>query len=205
MHRHCPYSPVASPHLVRRCCRRRRCRHWRRCDLRRHRVADRTSEPGDRPHGWVPRTATRRRRGGHLCLARGGPQLRGWLLAPPRQGAPMVVCFHGFSMNRHEFEDRQWLREAGYGCLIFDFRGHGESRGTSRPSQRRTRSKTPSSHRTRPRALRRRPTPCGLRDIDGRCRRHSGGCLGCRRERNCDRLRFRRPSSVSSTMPLRSG
>jgi fermentation-respiration switch protein FrsA (DUF1100 family) len=33
-------------------------------------------------------------------------------------------------MNRHEFEDVvPWLREAGYGCFIFDFRGHGESDG----------------------------------------------------------------------------
>ena len=82
-----------------------------------------------RPRGWVP------------CIdpadveavtfaSPGGPQLRGWLLAPPHQGAPMVVCFHGFSMNRHEFEEVvPWLREAGYGCLVFDFRGHGESEG----------------------------------------------------------------------------
>ena len=82
-----------------------------------------------RPHGWKPR----------IDLADvevvtfaspGGPLLHGWLLAPPKPGSPMVVCFHGFSMNRHEFEDVvPWLREAGYGCLIFDFRGHGESEG----------------------------------------------------------------------------
>jgi pimeloyl-ACP methyl ester carboxylesterase len=42
----------------------------------------------------------------------------------------MVICLHGFSMNRHQYEDIvPWLREAGYGCLVFDFRGHGESDG----------------------------------------------------------------------------
>jgi pimeloyl-ACP methyl ester carboxylesterase len=82
-----------------------------------------------RPRGWVPRIDPSDVEPVAFA-APGGPQLRGWLMAPPSLGAPMVVCLHGFSMNRHEFEEVvPWLREAGYGCLIFDFRGHGESDG----------------------------------------------------------------------------
>lgn len=82
-----------------------------------------------RPAGWVPLIDP----SGVEPVsfeAPGGPSLRGWLMAPKVLGAPMVVCLHGFSMNRHEFEDIvPWLRDAGYGCLVFDFRGHGESGG----------------------------------------------------------------------------
>ena len=83
-----------------------------------------------RPKAWVPRLEPWDVEPVTFC-APDGPDLRGWLLPPSIEGAPIVVCLHGFGMNRHEFEDVvPWLRAAGYGCLLFDFRGHGESGGT---------------------------------------------------------------------------
>jgi pimeloyl-ACP methyl ester carboxylesterase len=57
-------------------------------------------------------------------------QLAAWYL--PAQNACTLICCHGINDNR-----AQWLRQVarlhanrGYGALIFDFAGHGESEGT---------------------------------------------------------------------------
>ena len=56
-------------------------------------------------------------------------RLSGWYVSPPSGGAVILVC-HGFGTNRREGQDLlPWLTAAGYGALLFDFQGHGESDG----------------------------------------------------------------------------
>jgi alpha-beta hydrolase superfamily lysophospholipase len=58
-----------------------------------------------------------------------GYRLAGWFVPPP-PGGPVVVLSHGFGTNRFEGLDMvPWLAGAGYGVLLFDFQGHGESEG----------------------------------------------------------------------------
>jgi len=57
-----------------------------------------------------------------------GVTLRGWYV--PSRNRAAVVLVHGFADNRAQllFEARA-LARAGYGVLLFDLRGHGESGG----------------------------------------------------------------------------
>jgi len=55
--------------------------------------------------------------------------LKGWLLTPPRPRAT-IALFHGMRCNRsHMLERATFLTAAGYRCVAFDFRAHGESDG----------------------------------------------------------------------------
>jgi pimeloyl-ACP methyl ester carboxylesterase len=65
-----------------------------------------------------------------------GKRLRGWYV-PSRNGAAVAVM-HGTGSNRVGVADHaRLLARHGYGVLIFDFHGHGESdgRSTSLPSR----------------------------------------------------------------------
>ena len=65
-----------------------------------------------------------------------GPRLRGWYV-PSRNGAAVAVM-HGTGSNRLGVADHaRLLARHGYGVLIFDLHGHGESdgRSTSLPSR----------------------------------------------------------------------
>lgn len=58
-----------------------------------------------------------------------GTQLKGWWMDHPNPTA-VVVLAHGFMMNRAEpIPMAKRLYEAGYACLVFDFRAHGSSAG----------------------------------------------------------------------------
>lgn len=57
-----------------------------------------------------------------------GVRLRGWYI-PPRPGnEAAVVLAHGYAQNRQQMlPEAAILAARGYGVLLFDFRGHGES------------------------------------------------------------------------------
>jgi alpha-beta hydrolase superfamily lysophospholipase len=55
--------------------------------------------------------------------------LKGWVIEPPTPRAN-VVLFHGMRNNRNYMLDRiEFLTAAGYRCIAFDHRAHGESGG----------------------------------------------------------------------------
>jgi len=63
-----------------------------------------------------------------------GVPLAGWYSPPSPElggdGAHCVILCHGLGTNRTELQDVALeLRRRGYGVLLFDFRGHGESGG----------------------------------------------------------------------------
>ena len=63
------------------------------------------------------------------CRTADGFQLAGWVLNPPEPRA-VVVLHHGLRCNRSQTLDRAvLLARAGYRCVAFDHRGHGESAG----------------------------------------------------------------------------
>ncbi|PYV44069.1 MAG: hypothetical protein DMG06_07970 [Acidobacteria bacterium] len=68
----------------------------------------------------------------HLSLAfptSDGQQIRGWLLYGEPE-APLILVCHGLGTNREDLLGvSQFLREAGFSVLTFDFRGHGQSTG----------------------------------------------------------------------------
>jgi uncharacterized protein len=60
-----------------------------------------------------------------------GVVLKGWWW-PGADSTRAVVLLHGLGANRLQMLPRaKWLHEAGYSVLLFDFRGCGESGGTS--------------------------------------------------------------------------
>ena len=78
-----------------------------------------------------------------LFPSRDGLILHGWFV-PAKDGAPFslteedwaagskgtIVFGHGrFGSKDPDLKYVPWLREAGYNCLLFDFRGHGRSEG----------------------------------------------------------------------------
>ncbi len=63
------------------------------------------------------------------CRTADGLGLRGWLLSPPAPRAT-VALFHGLRANRTQALGRiALLASAGYRCVAFDHRAHGESAG----------------------------------------------------------------------------
>jgi pimeloyl-ACP methyl ester carboxylesterase len=58
-------------------------------------------------------------------------QLSGWYILSQNRAA--VILLHGFGSNRLEMISRaEALARHGYGVLLYDLRGHGESQGDSR-------------------------------------------------------------------------
>ncbi|RKG76943.1 alpha/beta fold hydrolase [Corallococcus sp. CA049B] len=63
-----------------------------------------------------------------VLRTRDGLTLRGWYL--PSHNRAAVVVMHGFAENRTQMLfEAEVLSHAGYGVLLFDSRGHGESEG----------------------------------------------------------------------------
>jgi pimeloyl-ACP methyl ester carboxylesterase len=59
-----------------------------------------------------------------------GPLIHGWL-SPGKPGHGAVILLHGLRGDRREMLSRaEFLRARGYSVLLFDFQGHGESRGS---------------------------------------------------------------------------
>ena len=59
----------------------------------------------------------------------GGPTLRGWYIHG-ETGGPVIVCVHGLGSKRSGDEAVKiaaGLAERGFGSLLFDLRGHGDS------------------------------------------------------------------------------
>jgi len=85
-----------------------------------------------RPHRHAPAKSLRDfdMQGGMAVSfpSRSGERLSGYY-APPRQGAAVVLA-HGSCGERSDlFDEARILARAGFGVLIFDFPGHGESEG----------------------------------------------------------------------------
>jgi dipeptidyl aminopeptidase/acylaminoacyl peptidase len=85
-----------------------------------------------RPHRHAPAKSLRDfdMRGGVLASfpSRSGERLHGYY-APPRRGGAVVLA-HGCCGERSDlFSDARILAAAGFGVLVFDFPGHGESEG----------------------------------------------------------------------------
>jgi pimeloyl-ACP methyl ester carboxylesterase len=58
-----------------------------------------------------------------------GWKLAGWAVTPPQPRGTILLC-HGLRQNRLQTLDRfTFLTEAGYRCIAFDHRAHGESTG----------------------------------------------------------------------------
>jgi uncharacterized protein len=63
------------------------------------------------------------------CLTEDGHRLHGWVVAPPVPAATLLL-FHGSRLNREKMLSRlAFLVPAGYRCVAFDHRAHGESEG----------------------------------------------------------------------------
>ncbi|MFH1655244.1 MAG: alpha/beta hydrolase [Candidatus Omnitrophota bacterium] len=55
--------------------------------------------------------------------------LKGWLISNDMASPTIIIC-HGFGTNRSDvLVLADFLFDAGYNILLFDFRGHGESQG----------------------------------------------------------------------------
>jgi alpha-beta hydrolase superfamily lysophospholipase len=54
--------------------------------------------------------------------------LHGWYVAPASENATVIILLHGYASNRQSLlPEARILTQHGYGVLLFDFRGHGES------------------------------------------------------------------------------
>jgi alpha-beta hydrolase superfamily lysophospholipase len=63
------------------------------------------------------------------CRTADGIRLAGWAASPPLPRATVLLC-HGVRNNRGQTLDRTFfLTAAGYRCIAFDHRAHGESEG----------------------------------------------------------------------------
>ncbi len=63
-----------------------------------------------------------------------GTNLRGWLVKPvqPTLPSPAIIICHGLGANKSDFTELAVsLSKRGYAVLLFDFRAHGESGGSS--------------------------------------------------------------------------
>lgn len=65
-----------------------------------------------------------------FCRTADGLRLAGWC-AEPRRAHGTVMLFHGLRGNRSDMLTRMhMLTRAGYRCIAFDHRGHGQSQGS---------------------------------------------------------------------------
>ena len=66
-------------------------------------------------------------------LSGDGTRLAGWFVpaaAPPTRRPPTIVLMHGYGSTREEMlPHAEYLHEAGYNALLFDFRASGASEG----------------------------------------------------------------------------
>src|SRR5207253_896473 len=63
------------------------------------------------------------------CRTADGLRLVGWAVTPPMPRATVLLC-HGVRQNREQTLERTWfLSAAGYRCVAFDHRAHGQSDG----------------------------------------------------------------------------
>jgi pimeloyl-ACP methyl ester carboxylesterase len=63
------------------------------------------------------------------CRTEEGLRLVGWAITPPRSRATILLC-HGLRNNREQTLERTvFLVRAGYRCVAFDHRAHGQSEG----------------------------------------------------------------------------
>jgi uncharacterized protein len=63
------------------------------------------------------------------CTTADGLRLAGWCVAPPKSRGT-IALFHGLRGNRTQLLDRiAFLLRAGYRCVAFDHRAHGQSEG----------------------------------------------------------------------------
>jgi pimeloyl-ACP methyl ester carboxylesterase len=64
------------------------------------------------------------------CRTVDGVCLAGWVVSPTVRPRATIALFHGFRSNRAQTLDRiLFLTAAGFRCVAFDHRAHGESRG----------------------------------------------------------------------------
>jgi pimeloyl-ACP methyl ester carboxylesterase len=65
------------------------------------------------------------------CRTADGQRLAGWVASPTVAPRATIALFHGIRRNRAQMLDRILLLvAAGYRCVAFDHRAHGESTGT---------------------------------------------------------------------------
>ena len=58
-----------------------------------------------------------------------GDELHGWMV-PGRDGAPLVIYFHGNMSNvTHGLDKIEFLNELGFSVFTFEYRGYGKSKG----------------------------------------------------------------------------
>ena len=63
------------------------------------------------------------------CTTQDGIRLKGWRIEPTISRAT-IALFHGMRLNRTDTLNRvSFLAAAGYRCIVFDHRAHGESGG----------------------------------------------------------------------------
>ncbi|MBN1935469.1 MAG: alpha/beta fold hydrolase [Anaerolineae bacterium] len=66
-----------------------------------------------------------------VLISRDGTQLSGWYI--PSQNGAAIILLHGYGAHRVEMLDRAYaLADQGYGTLLYDLRGHGESQAQYR-------------------------------------------------------------------------
>jgi pimeloyl-ACP methyl ester carboxylesterase len=65
------------------------------------------------------------------CRTSDGQRLAGWIVSPASPPQAKIALFHDIRGNRAQTLDRiRFLIAAGYRCVAFDHRAHGESTGT---------------------------------------------------------------------------
>jgi len=69
-----------------------------------------------------------------LLTTADGLRLAGWYIPPPEEGGGVILFCHGNAGNiGHRLDSLRIFHRLGWGVLIFDYRGYGESEG--RPSE----------------------------------------------------------------------